>query len=138
MSSQDGRGDMTAASIQGGGTMADYDGARTQDAPEEHRLMYCAQPARIPPVLPPGLNAGQAKAIIIGQWLNHTVLHYYFFGNGDGSPAAWAVPEDQRAAVRKAFDSWKGLGLGLEFAEVTAVAEAEVRIGFDQGDGSWS
>jgi Astacin (Peptidase family M12A) len=120
--------------------MADYDGARTQDAPEEHRLMYCAQPARIPPVLPPGLNAGQVRAIIIGQnkWLNHTVLHYYFFGNGDGSPAAWAVPEDQRAAVRKAFDSWKGLGLGLEFAEVTAAAEAEVRIGFDQGDGSWS
>jgi len=68
--------------------MADDDGARTQDAPEEYRLTYCAQRARIPRVLPPGVSDDRAKALLVGpnKWLNHTVLHYYFFGNGDGSP----------------------------------------------------
>jgi hypothetical protein len=40
--------------------------------------------------------------------------------------------------VRNAFDHWKAQGIGLEFAEVTSRDEAEVRIGFMQGDGSWS
>ena len=33
---------------------------------------------------------------------------------------------------------WKGLPIGLEFVEVSDRSEAEVRIGFDQADGSWS
>ena len=120
--------------------MTDYEAASAQDVPEDNRPRYCAQPIGVPRVLPPGLSIDQAKAIIVGQnkWLNHTALHFYFFRRGDGSPSAWVGPEDQHAAVRKAFDTWKGLGLGLEFAEVTTAAEAEVRIGFDQADGSWS
>ncbi len=119
--------------------MADDD-ARAQNAPEDNRLRYCAAPRGVPRVLPPGTSADRARALIEGpnKWLNHTVLHYYFFKRGDGSPAAWAAPEDQYAAVRQAVGTWKGLGLGLEFAEVATPAEAEVRIGFDQADGSWS
>jgi hypothetical protein len=40
--------------------------------------------------------------------------------------------------VRKAFDQWKTIGLGLNFREVKAREDAEIRIGFMQGDGSWS
>jgi hypothetical protein len=120
--------------------VTDYDVSGAQDAPQDTPLKYCVQPVGVSRELPPGLSIDRARALVVGpsKWLNHTVLHYYFFGNGDGSPVAWAVPEDQRAAVRKAFDTWKGLGLGLEFVEVTTTTEAEVRIGFDQGDGSWS
>jgi hypothetical protein len=103
-------------------------------------MLYCAQRQPIPRPLPPGSTQERASAIIVGgnKWLNGTVLHYYFFGAGDGSPAAWTVPEQQRAAIRTAFATWKGLGLGLVFTEVTTIADAEVRIGFDTTDGSWS
>lgn len=40
--------------------------------------------------------------------------------------------------MRAAFREWKDLGLGLVFNEVDAPEEAEIRIGFDQRDGSWS
>ncbi|WP_298585033.1 M12 family metallopeptidase [uncultured Kocuria sp.] len=62
------------------------------------------------------------------KWVNGTVLHYAF---RDG-------PEPQCQAVRSAFQEWKDLGIGLEFREVDEPGEAEVRISFDQADGSWS
>ncbi len=101
---------------------------------------YCAQKPRIPRPVPTGVTEDHLRAIVVGRskWLNGTALHYYFFGDGDGSPAAWSVPESQRAAVRAAFATWKNLGLGLEFPEVASASEAEIRIGFDQSDGSWS
>ena len=40
--------------------------------------------------------------------------------------------------VRQAFERWKAQDIGLEFVEVTSRDEAEIRIGFMQGDGSWS
>lgn len=66
------------------------------------------------------------------KWANGTVLHYYFFDN-----AQWGGAADQKQAVRDAFAEWKGLGIGLEFEEVPAREEAEIRIGFAPG-GSWS
>lgn len=39
--------------------------------------------------------------------------------------------------VRAAFKEWDDLGIGLEFKEVTDRSEAEIRIGFQQDDGSW-
>lgn len=62
------------------------------------------------------------------KWVNGTTLHYWFLD----------APAPQKEAVRKAFQEWKDLGLGLEFAEVTDRSEAEVRVAFDQSDGSWS
>jgi hypothetical protein len=112
-----------------------YDAERGTDA-----VKYCTQKPRIPRPTPTGITEDHLSAIVVGRskWLNGTVLHYYFFGSGDGSPAAWAVPSSQRDAIRTAFATWKGLGLGLEFTEVTSVSEAEIRIGFDESDGSWS
>lgn len=91
---------------------------------------YCALPVRPAPVLDPGLSTARSRAILLGRskWVNGTVLHYCFT---DG-------PDAQRAAVRAAFAEWKALGIGLVFTEVAQVSEAEVRIGFDGADGSWS
>ncbi len=60
--------------------------------------------------------------------MNATNLRYFFMSG----------PEPQRQAVREAFVTWKDLGIGLEFSEVIDRGEAEVRIAFDQNDGSWS
>ena len=67
------------------------------------------------------------------KWVNNTVLHYYFFT----SPASWRGSDKQKKAVKAAFNEWKNLGIGLQFAEVTDPALAEIRIGFQTG-GSWS
>lgn len=40
--------------------------------------------------------------------------------------------------MRRAFQTWKDLGIGLEFDEVSTRDEAEIRIGFMRGDGAWS
>jgi hypothetical protein len=40
--------------------------------------------------------------------------------------------------VRKAFNTWKAIRVGLLFEETTDVTEAEIRIGRLQTDGSWS
>ncbi len=95
----------------------------------------CASRHPVPIVLPPGLAPMRARAIqlITKKWVNGTVLHYHFLG-GTG----WNWPEPQKAAVRAAFTTWKALGIGLNFAETNDPHEAELRIGFDQGDGSWS
>ena len=68
------------------------------------------------------------------KWVNHTVLHYYFLD----TPSLWRGSEDDKEAVRQAFESWKALPIGIDFAEVHDAHEAEIRIGFYRGDGSWS
>ena len=40
--------------------------------------------------------------------------------------------------MRKAFKAWQAIGIGLDFKEVDNVDEAEIRIGFQRGDGAWS
>lgn len=74
------------------------------------------------------------RAAIIGgrtKWANHTVLHYWFFGND----SRYSVPPEQAAVVRKAFKEWKDAGIGLEFVEVQDRGESEVRIGYSAADG---
>lgn len=75
----------------------------------------------------------RAAAIIAGRtkWANHTVLHYGFFSGS----SRYAVPKSQADAVRAAFATWKAVGIGLEFQEVRALAEAEVRIAFSTAEG---
>ncbi len=104
------------------------------DAETERKpLRYCTLKPRSIPAQPPGMPAARYEAIIQGrsQWVNGTVLHYHFLESAPGGA-------DQEQAVRDAFAEWKSLGLGLEFTEVGAASEAELRIGFLQGDGSWS
>ena len=98
-----------------------------------------------------GSARAASGAIVEGRkkWVNGTVLHYYFFdrdtdgevvrfSNGTSRFVTWVGPEAQREVVRDAFQSWKDLGIGLEFEEVEDRNEAEVRVGFMAHDGSWS
>ena len=71
--------------------------------------------------------------ILDEKWVNGTTLHYYFF---EDEPFGTSAAE--KDVVRSAFQVWKDVGIGLEFEEVTDPVEAEIRIGFQKGDGSWS
>lgn len=84
------------------------------------------------------------------MWVNGTVLHYCFFtGEASGSSIAvpgtgqtewvpWGGAKDQQDVVRECFALWQSLGTGLVFREVRDRTEAELRIGFQDGGGSWS
>ncbi|WP_210569508.1 M12 family metallopeptidase [Streptomyces sp. GESEQ-4] len=113
---------------------------------------YCSLAQQSAPVFAPGLTAERLSALISGRqmWVNGTVLHYYFFaGDDDGSVIAvpgtgesrrvsWVGPKEQQDVVRECFQEWRDLGIGLHFVEVGDRSEAELRIGFQLGDGSWS
>lgn len=99
----------------------------------------CATPPQPPLDLPASMPLDRQRALMVGapKWVNGTVLHYAFLGS-EPNPA-WAPASDAQVdAVREGFRTWKDVGVGLEFQEVDDLAEAEVRIGFDQSDGSWS
>jgi hypothetical protein len=100
---------------------------------------HCSAPPPIPPTLPASMALDRQRAIMIGasKWVNGTVLRYAFFDAG-ANPTWAPASDDQKGVVRKSFETWKNLPLGLDFKEVDDLGEAEVRIGFDQGDGSWS
>jgi Astacin (Peptidase family M12A) len=112
---------------------------------------YCAVPRVAALPMPDNVDPLRASILLAlsKRWANGTVLKYYFFdrssdggfvmlsdGTRDWRP--WTANSAQLDVVRNAFKIWKGLGLGLEFKEVAARSDAQVRIGFMQGDGSWS
>jgi hypothetical protein len=67
------------------------------------------------------------------KWVNGTKLRYYFM---EGGPNAGG--NDQKEIVREGFDVWRNIGIGIQFEEIHDINEAELRIGFLRGDGSWS
>ncbi|MGW2049687.1 beta-glucuronidase AbsR1 [Streptomyces sp. NPDC001858] len=113
---------------------------------------YCSLARQSAPAFAPGLAVERLGALLSGRrmWVNGTVLHYCFFdGEADGSViplpgsagtrwVSWVGGEDQREIVRDCFREWRELGIGVSFAEVADRSEAELRIGFQAGDGSWS
>ena len=103
-------------------------------APSRTAKRLCALPPRTPPQLNPPVTANPIRARAILEtglkWLNGTVLHYCFFTSGH-----FRVPKKQAAAVRRAFATWKAVGIGLDFQEVKDLREAEVRIGYSVKDG---
>lgn len=127
----------------------EYEKERSSEAGTRH---YCAVRQTPEPILAPDVSPDRARAIIVtnDKWANGTVVHYYFFDNSetdreqvffsDGSSEwrTWVGEADQVNAVRAAFREWADLGIGLRFEEVERREDAEVRIGFMQGDGSWS
>ncbi|MDH6454696.1 MULTISPECIES: M12 family metallopeptidase [unclassified Streptomyces] len=113
---------------------------------------YCSLAQQSAPVYAPGLAAERLSALIGGSrmWVNSTVLHYCFFdgdtdgsvipvpGTGQSRRVSWVGAKEQRDVVRECFKEWQDLGIGARFAEVGDRSEAELRIGFQLGDGSWS
>ncbi len=110
---------------------ADYE---TESGSEQ---LLCALPEVVERKLDPNIDPHRALAIrpIDKQWVNRTVLHYYFFDRA--TDGRWVGAADQQQAVRDAFQTWKDLDIGLVFEEVGERQEAEVRIGFLPGR-SWS
>ena len=80
----------------------------------------------------PNFDPDRASAIIISdkKWVNGTELRYHFL---DDPPVA-----ADKKVVRDAFKQWQEVPIGLKLREVADPAEAEIRITFDQTDGSWS
>lgn len=104
-------------------------------------LRYCNQPAQAPRQFNPDVPAGRASAILAfdKKWVNGTQLTYYCFKPGDAAvPRAWHGSADDIDAVDAAFAAWAALGLGIGFRRVARPEDAQVRIGFDPDDGSWS
>ncbi|MEM7025905.1 MAG: matrixin family metalloprotease [Pseudomonadota bacterium] len=97
---------------------------------------YCSMPEIPERTFDPSVPPGRASLIntLANKWVNGTVLHYYFFDQ----PQAWTTTEAEKDVVRQAFRIWKDVGIGLDFEEVSAADEAEIRIGFQRGDGAWS
>lgn len=119
---------------------------------------YCSLAEAPGPAFAPGLTAERLGALVGGRrmWVNGTVLHYYFYDDESGGPGAppgsvisvpggkgtrrvpWGGSKEQQDVVREAFQEWGGLGIGVRFREVADRSEAELRIGFQSGAGSWS
>ncbi len=112
---------------------------------------YCCLPKVPERVFGPNVSPERARLILeVGsKWVNGTPLHYYFFDReSDGEDVTfedgtkewitWVGGDEQKAMVRKGFEVWKELAIGLEFLEVPNREDAEVRIAFMSGDGYWS
>lgn len=108
---------------------------------------YCAIRRVRKPARPADLQPGRARAIILmeNKWLNGETLSYFFYHDRKkhgrtvkGKWKSWVGPAEQVAIVRKGFDAWKKLGIGLKFEEVETAKEADIRIGFEKGDDAWS
>lgn len=111
----------------------DYEETAHAGAGEEQRL--CALPYVPEREFGPDVSHDRAESIIsLGNyWVNRTNLHYFLFDSGP-----FGGDRDQLDVVREAFDVWKGAGIGLEFTEVSAIGDAELRIGFRRDGRSWS
>ncbi|MCJ2188033.1 M12 family metallopeptidase [Novosphingobium beihaiensis] len=98
-------------------------------------LMHCALPKTEPKPLPAGLGDMQTSAIVLvgNKWINGTDITYFFKDIGANR---W--PKAQKQVVQAAFAKWKAQGIGLTFTEVANEVNAILKIGFVQGDGSWS
>jgi hypothetical protein len=96
---------------------------------------FCNLPQVPPRTFDPSVSLDRVRLIqLIGKkWVNGTKLRYYFFENGPNSAG-----NEQKDIVRQGFEVWKKIGIGIKFEEVRNISEAEVRIGFLQGDGAWS
>ena len=87
------------------------------------------------PLFEEGVSIERMDAVLSHgrKWVNHTHIHYFVFDRG-----VWRGSDEAHAVVRQAFDTWKAVGIGLTFTEVEDIEEAEIRIGFRRGLGSWS
>lgn len=96
---------------------------------------FCVMPVVPERQLSPDISEHRARLIryLDRKWVNGTTLRYYFFTNGP-----WAGPASEMSLVRDGFDVWEDVGIGIKFEEVTSIDDAEIRIGFLQGDGAWS
>lgn len=94
---------------------------------QDGRHSYCSLPRVAEREFGPTIDPNRASLIriMVKKWVNGTVLHYYFLDE-----PGWATNDEEEDVVRRAFDIWKALDIGLQFEEVDSPSEAEVRVGF--------
>lgn len=128
------------------------DGTSAPEAETPYPFAFCEMIAEPVEAFASDIGGDRLESLIVtrAKWQNATRIHYYFFDNlqtdgtvvrfADGSTrfVSWVGDDTQRALVGAAFTQWKALGIGLDFVEVDDRNEAEVRIGFMPGNGSWS
>ena len=132
-------------------TPAESATSATSSTEQYEEYSYCSLPQVPIRVFGPEVEPNRAELIVVldRKWVNGTVLRYYFFdkqtdgqtvffADGRSEWRTWTTAEAEKAVVRRAFEIWKAVGIGLEFKEVAARDEAEIRIGFMRGDGAWS
>ena len=108
----------------------------SNDGSSEGGSMECCGLPTVPMrELEAGIDPGRESLIrsIEKKWVNGTELKYYFFDEG-----AWGGSSGQQQVVKDGFSDWKNVGIGLSFKEVSRADQADIRIGFESGDGSWS
>jgi len=107
---------------------------------EQHTKVSSMQTCSLPEVRERDLshvsdgNRARLISLVSKMWVNGTDITYYFFKK----PSKWRGASAQEQAVRDAFAEWKNLDIGLTFREVENAADAIIKVGFDQNDGSWS
>jgi len=112
---------------------------------------YCSLPKMPERNFSLSMSPNRTNAILVmaKKWVNGTKLKYYFFNDnsfyslstnssGTQTKKYWKGTNAEKKAVKKAFKIWKDIGIGLEFEETTDRLEAQIRIGFADGEGSWS
>lgn len=90
---------------------------------------FCSMRPTPPRAFAPNVSPQRAALIIKSdkKWVNGTSLNYWFFPG----------PDSQKKAMRKAFQVWMDLGIGISFKEVASRDDSQIRIAFED-DGSWS
>lgn len=113
---------------------------------------YCCLPVVPEREFSAEINPLRAELIrdLENKWVSGTKLKYYFFNkdsegeevfytDGTSKFVTWKAPSQKYlAVVREAFKAWTDLKIGVSFEEVDNIDDAEIRIGFMDGDGSWS
>lgn len=100
---------------------------------------FCTLREGVPRSFSPSVAGERLRLIRMNadKWVNGTLLRYAFFEN-TGQFKKWSGNDALKSQVRKAFKRWIDLGIGLKFEEAADRAQAEIRIGFESGDGHWS
>lgn len=108
---------------------------RGRDQRSSAAEIYCAVPITPPRKFDPAASSERAGLLIRtgNKWVNGTKLRYYFFED-----SFWGTGTDQKDLVRQAFEIWEDVRIGIRFEEVSSASDAEIRIGFQPGDGYWS
>ena len=99
-------------------------------------IRLCTLPKPPERVFPKDIDPKRLQLIIMlaQKWVNGTELHYCFLDQPDD----FAGSDEQKKVVREGFKVWKNIGIGVKFEEVSNPGDAQVRIGFLRGDGTWS
>lgn len=92
-----------------------------------------------PRQFPSTLSGERTRLIVMhaDKWVNGSTVKYAFFEPKEPF-TRWAGTDALRSQARKAFQRYTDLRIGVRFEPVADRATAQVRIGFEPGDGHWS